>query len=51
MRTSEVFENFNWHSEEGICKNIKKVKSEFVQYRVISPIKILLMGAPYTKKT
>ena len=52
MRTSDKFDkNFQWHCEEGICKNIKKVRDEFVRYRGLLAIKVGIIGAPLSKKS
>ena len=55
-RQKEDLEDYNerkfpWHCEFGIPENIDKLREEFNIYRDLKPIKILVLGPPYSGKS
>lgn len=46
-----IFEPMDWWSKEGFVENISNIASEFLQYRQLRSIKILINGLPASGKT
>ncbi len=52
MRPSKLFDPaFAWHCRDGLGKEFKRIRKEFVTYRAIRPIKIAIIGPPLSGRT
>lgn len=43
--------SFKWSCQYGIAGNMEKIHNEFIQYKQLTTLKIIILGMPYSGKT
>ena len=51
LKAVQAIKTFNWHSKNGIRKEIRKLENEFNTFRGLNPVKIMITGPPASGKT